>query len=178
MKISQEHAECFVYTEREGVLSPVGHDLKLRVENFSIDVEPGRITATFDPTSLRVLGAVKLGELDSEEPSDRDRKKIERNITESVLEASTYPSIEFESSSVESDGESVKIVGSLNLHGRTRSVELALSRQLGEWGMRYTLDQTRFGIKPYKALLGQLRIKKELEIEFRISEDRFDQLEL
>src|SRR4051812_4209200 len=41
MRIDPASAECLVYTFKEGLLSAVAHDLKIRVERFEIEVTPG-----------------------------------------------------------------------------------------------------------------------------------------
>ena len=57
---SSENAECFIYTFKEGLLSKVAHDLKLKVNGFEIRWENGEIQADFDPSSIEVLYACLL----------------------------------------------------------------------------------------------------------------------
>ena len=71
------------------------------------------------------------------------------------MNSAKFISIVFESTSV-SDAE---VTGKLTLHGITRDVRLSVTqdgeRRVGE----LRLDQRDFGIKPYSALLGALKIQ-------------------
>lgn len=179
MKFGPQKASCFVYTEREGMLSPIGHDLKIEVSDFTVEVaEDGETSATFDASSLRVIGAMHQGELDRDDISEKDRGKIEKNIVKDVLEVKKYPHIGFESTSISRDGESIRVKGKLELHGKTREIEFQLVHQIDEWGAKFSIHQPDFGIKPYKALMGQLRIKADVEVEFVMPEELFERLSI
>ena len=159
-------SDCFVYVYREGALSAVGHDLKLRVGDFRIEVggEP-MIQAELRADSLRVLGSMKNGSLDEGEPSPRDRRDIERNIAREVLEAGRYPVISFRSSAVEKTAEGARVTGRLELHGAVREIAFPVRLDAGRAVARVAVEQPAFGIKPYRALLGALRVKPEVVVE-------------
>ena len=63
LRYDQNTAECFVYTYKEGVLSAVAHDLKLRVGAFWLTVDPqdSAVSASFDPNSMEVVCAMVKG---------------------------------------------------------------------------------------------------------------------
>src|SRR5437868_973818 len=102
MTLDANSARCFVFVYREGLLSAVGHDLKLAVTRFTIDVDwaAKKVHAQFDPASLKVEGAMVDGRERPREPNEGDRHKIESHIAEDVLEVDRHPSITFESASV------------------------------------------------------------------------------
>ena len=158
-------ADCFVYVYREGALSAVGHDLKLRVTDFTIEVgEEASVQARFRADSLRVVGVLRGGTVDEREPSAKDRKEIEGNIAREVLEAGRYPEIFFSSKSV----ESARITGSLDLHGVRRDVSFEARQEGDRWAARVPIHQPDFRIKPYRALLGALRVKPEVVVEVSV----------
>jgi hypothetical protein len=163
--------DCFVYVYREGALSAVGHDLKLRVTAFRLEIggEP-LIQAEIRADSLRVAGVVRGGAIDESEPSARDRREIEGNVASAVLEAGRYPLISFRSLAVETTGEEARVTGRLELHGTVREVTFPVRRSAGRAVARVTLEQPVFGIKPYRALLGALRVKPAVEIEVIVPE--------
>ena len=165
--ISEANAQCFVYTGREGALSAVGHDLKLRVTRFQVSVDGDQATGSFDADSLRVMGAMHHGELNSDDISSKDRAKIEKSIQGDVLGAKKHPKIEF-SGTVEIDGETMSIDGTLKLNGQSHSLSVTSKREGDTWVSRTTVDQSRWGIKPYKALLGQLRVATHVDVEIRV----------
>ena len=158
-------ADCFVYVYREGALSAIGHDLKLRVTDFTIEIGDGpSVQARFRADSLRVVGVLRGGTVDEREPSAKDRKEIEGNIAREVLEAGKYPEIAFRSKSV----ESARVTGSLDLHGVRRDIAFE-ARQEGDcWLARIPIHQPDFRIKPFKALLGALRVKPEVLVEVSV----------
>ena len=97
------NSECFVYVYREGILSAVGHDLQLRVTEFTLvgEQEPLSIHAEFRADSLRVIGVLKNGVVNENEPSAQNKQEIENNIVRDVLETQKYPLISFHSTVIE-----------------------------------------------------------------------------
>ncbi len=152
-------AEVLIYTFKEGLLSAVAHDLKLRVTAFHIEIDEANqtIAATFDPSSLRVVCARKDGrDAPDALPSTR-LAEIEKNICDDVLRPTKFPELRFASTSVTDDS----IAGSLTLHGVTRPVRVSRSHEGAFWVARTAIDQRHFGIKPYSAALGTLKVKAE-----------------
>jgi polyisoprenoid-binding protein YceI len=165
MRFDESSAECRVFTFKEGLLSPLGHDLELRVGRFTIDVSDDRRTveAKLDAGSLRVAAARVDGR--SEDVSARDRASIEKTIVDDVLHARKYPEILFCSISVE-DRE---IRGTLTLHGRSREIRCAHEVAGARHTASVRLEQPQFGITPYRAMLGALRVRADLLVEVRLS---------
>lgn len=151
-------AECLVYTYREGLLAAVGHDLCLRVERFAVEVtgdpQAPAILARFDAASLRATGSVP--------PSDA--RKIEKSAADDVLAARRFPTIEFKSARVVRDGERARIEGQLTLHGVTRPLVADAVADASDWRAEVRLDQRDFGIKPFTAMLGTLKVKPNVTV--------------
>jgi YceI-like domain len=153
-------ATCEVFTFREGVLAAVGHDLKLRLERFEIEADGKSVRARFDPASLRVVAAMRGGREDPAALSERDRRDIERTSAREVLEAQRFPEIAFDSNEVRPDA----VRGTLSLHGRELSGEFAVRRAEGRAVAEVELDVRRFGIRPYTAMLGALRVSPRVRV--------------
>ena len=152
-------AECLVYTFREGLLAAVGHDLCLRVTSFSIEIGDGdAIVGRFDAASLRVTGDV----------SPADARKIERDAAGEVLAARRFPTVEFRSSRVVRDGERARIDGTLTLRGVTRPLAVDAVADAAAWRAEVRLDQRDFGIKPFSAMLGALRVRADVRVAIRV----------
>lgn len=163
-RFTQDSADVLVFTFKEGLLSAVAHDLKIRVTRFTIDVDPATnaITATFDPASLEVVSAMKNGQEAPGALGDSDRRKIEENIRSDVLHVKKHPEVRFSSTSVEEDGSGYRVRGQLTLHGRTREIAFT-SRSDGEGQVaEVKIHQPDFGIEPYSAMLGTLKIKPDV----------------
>jgi hypothetical protein len=150
--------DCRVSVFVEGMLTSFGHDATLRVTSLSLDVgDDDGITADFDSDSLRVVDNI----------SDANRRDIERNA-DKTLEPRKYPKIQFRSVSVERDSERAHIKGDLTLHGVTNQISLDAHSDGQRWHAKIILDQRKYGIKPFSAMLGALKIKPEVEVNISI----------
>ena len=138
--------------------SSFGHDVTLRVTSLSLDIgDDDGITADFDAGSLQVTDVI----------SDSNRKDIERNA-EKTLEPRKYSKIQFRSASVVRNGDHARIEGDLTLHGVTDQISLDAHDDGQHWHARVVLDQRKFGIKPFSAMLGALKIKPEVEVNISV----------
>lgn len=159
-------ARCRIYTYKEGLLSAVAHDLEIEVGRFRIERDERSLKATFDARSLRVLHAVSDGRPRPDALSARDRDKIEGNIAGEVLDVRRHPEVRFTAAIAgEPEGE---LRGTLELHGRSREVRVALHREGERWIGEATLHQPDFGITPYSAMLGTLRIKPDVRVRIEV----------
>lgn len=157
-KFDPNNASCHVYTYKEGLLSAIAHDLEIAVTDFSIDLEEGpdsfSIESRFSASSLRVLRAINAT------LSDRDKANIEKNIQEDVLHARRYPEIRFRAQGQKTDSLS----GQLSLHGQERSLRVSVRSDEKQRIAEATLHQPDFGIKPYSAMMGTLRVRAEVRV--------------
>lgn len=165
-KFDASDGDCFIYTYKEGLLSTVAHDLKIQVERFEIDIDPEtmRVSAKFEATSLRVLCAMKDDTELQGSISAKDCAEIEVSIVKDVLHTKAHPLITFESSSVRPTVDGYDIVGILKLHGKEKSIQAKAKSREGELVVEFVLNQPDFGIKPYSALLGTLKVKSEVRV--------------
>jgi polyisoprenoid-binding protein YceI len=166
-------AECLVFTKAEGVLSALAHDLKLRVGSFTlvVDETTGTVAAELDAASLRVVCAMRGDEDAPAALGARDLRSIEATIARDVLEVARHPAIRFRSSAPpeSAPGESgLRIAGALDLHGTVREVVVQVSRQGGCYVGETTLHKPDFGIRPYSAMLGTLRVAPDVRVRIAI----------
>jgi polyisoprenoid-binding protein YceI len=158
-------AEVLVFTFKEGLLSAVAHDLKLRVKKFGIEVEGDTVTAEFDPSSLTVVNAMKDGQDASGALPGFSVGEIEKNIAQDVLEPKRHSAIRFQSTSI----TDTEVKGRLSLHGHTREVVGRRKDAAGQKIAEFRLDQRDFGIKPFTAMLGTLKVKPEILVRVAFS---------
>ena len=156
-------AECLVFTWKAGLLAGVAHDLKLRVERFTIEIGDAGIRGRFDAASLRVVCAQSGGKDDPAALSDRDRREIEATIVRHVLDASRFPFVEFRSGSV-APSPGARIEGTLSIRGHDRPLALDVRREGERAVVEAILHQPDFGIRPYSAMLGALRIRPDVRV--------------
>jgi hypothetical protein len=156
-------AECLVFTYKAGLLAGVAHDLKLRAERFEIAIDDEGIRAQFDAASLRVVCAQAGGKDDLRALSDRDRREIEATIARDVLDARRHPFVVFRSGPIP-PGAEPGIDGSLTIRGRDRPLTLKPRREADRAVIETAIHQPDFGIRPYTAMLGALRIQPEVRV--------------
>src|SRR5215207_463711 len=165
-KLGPEKASLQVKTYREGVAAKVGHDLVLEVTRWeatvdiAADPESTRVELSADSRSMEVREGVR-----GVKPlTDKDRGEIRRNIDEKVLHGQP---IRFRSSAVRVvDGDARLVVeGDLTICGTTRRITAQLDSD-GEGRVSGTIPvvQSDWGIKPYRGLMGALKVRDELEI--------------
>jgi polyisoprenoid-binding protein YceI len=157
------NATLSVQTRRGGAAAKAGHDLLLHVTawegtlTIGEDGAPTAAELTADATSLRVQeGTGGMKALD-----DSDKANIHQTIDDEVLRRRD---IAYRSTAV--DG--TRVEGELTLGGRTRP--LALELELAGDGAVHahaTVTQSSWGMKPYSALFGTLKVLDEVEISLR-----------
>jgi polyisoprenoid-binding protein YceI len=162
------------HTYKDGVLSRVAHDLRIAVKRFTVHVNGDDVTATFDLTSVSPEGAIVGGRLDPHVLGPKDLKEITNTIETEVLQTTRFREARF-SASLQRMGAKLGVRGKLDLHGVVREIEfearLEGDRLVGEFELR----PSEFGIAPYKALLGTLRVRDSVLIVFSIDPTEIEQ---
>jgi hypothetical protein len=143
-----------VYTWREGLLARVGHDLRISASTFTFREEEGRWTLRVPVHALRVDGAMKDGRLVP--VGDGDRRDIEAAMHEEVLRARQFPEVV---ATVVGDAVELRLMG--------RTLRLSVDARRADGRVRATVElvPSRWGIPPYKALLGALRLQDRVRVD-------------
>ena len=156
-----DNGRMLVKTYREGVAAKVGHDLVIEVTRWEATVTGGdapSISLTADPRSLEV----RSGERGVKPLTDKDRVEIRKNIDEKVLGGSP---ISFTSTGARSDGGRLVVDGDLTMGGTTRPVSMTLDEAAdGTLAGTISLVQSEWGIKPYRGLMGALKVRDDVEV--------------
>jgi polyisoprenoid-binding protein YceI len=160
MRLGPDNASLQVKTYREGVAAKAGHDLVIDVTGWeaTVDVPGSTVELSADPTSLQVREGLR-----GVKPlTDKDRAEIRRNIDEKILRGQP---ITFRSSSVRRADGDLLVEGDLTMAGSTRRVTAQLNVGAdGRVGGTIELTQSDWGIKPYRGLMGALKVRDEVEI--------------
>ncbi len=169
-KFDATKAECFVFVFKEGLLSAVAHDLKLAVEDFKIEIDPKARTVNgwFDPSSIHVVAAMRDGRDAPRELSDTNKKEIERNIARDVLLPQKYPDIRFASKQVSDVDSGFVVKGILTLCGKKKEIPISVRYERKHYVAEATVCQLDFGIRPYSALMGTLKVKADVLVRIRV----------
>jgi polyisoprenoid-binding protein YceI len=163
-------AQCVVYSFKEGLLSKLAHDLKHRVTRFSVrvDEQTREIEAEIDAQSLRVECVMNDGVESKNGLSEDDKRKIEGQMIEDVLNARKHPMIRFKSTAVVERPDALEIQGVLELNDHRRPVTTLARRVNGHYVAQLTINQPDFAITPYSAMMGTLKIKPEVLVRLHV----------
>jgi hypothetical protein len=179
LKFDASNAECSVFTYKEGWLSAIAHDLQLIVSQFEIAMEVSHqgndlsgwdisIEAVFDAASLRTVCALKDGRELSGALKPSDYKDIEKNINEVILRSKQLQHIRFSSADVSGDFDRLQIKGPLTLCGVTQTIVFPALRYKAGYVAEVILNQPDFGIKPFSAVLGTMKVKPKIKVRMRV----------
>ena len=156
-----------VHSYRSGLLAGLGHEHVIRAHAFAGTVvydarDPSRssVALTVLTDSLRVVPA----------DDSADIPAITKAMREHVLNVAGFPEVSFASTDVRVRGDTVHLRGNLTMVGVTRPVELDLTLHVTPEVLHvsgsFTVKQTDFGIRPYAAGLGTVRVKDQ--VTFRL----------
>jgi len=151
------------------LLSRLAHDLELGLDDFELVYAEGRVTFSFAPSSLVVMGPVIDGVLVAEGLSNRHKAEIRTNIRDKVLLTAHHPEGRFEGNYVEDD-TGVRVEGNLTLLAETRPVVFELAQASGAFRGVVELVPSRWGIQPFTAMFGALRLKDRVEVVVTVRE--------
>lgn len=158
-------------TGRAGAGSTLGHDLTIELAAWSAKLDApaanpaeAHVTARIELTSLAVSegsgGAVPL--------SDKDRAEIGKNAKR-TLDVDRHPTATFESRQVALGQDQTTISGVLTLHGVAAPVDIDVREvEPGRYRATTVITQSEYGIKPYSAFLGALKVRDDVGVEIEV----------
>jgi polyisoprenoid-binding protein YceI len=159
-KFGPENATLQVETVRSGAAAKAGHDLTIDVRSWEATLEVGdssSLSLSADPTSLHV----REGKGGMQALKDDDKEDIRKTIDKDVLKKK---GISFQSSSCEPAGDSLKVSGDLEMGGNTKPITFEISENGGTITGSAKVKQSDWGIKPYSALFGALKVNDEVTV--------------
>lgn len=168
-QLGPQSGRLLIKTGRTGLGARAGHDLVIEATSWNC-----RVTVTpADPAQSSVTVQVDVDSFEVREGTggvkpltDSDRSEIKRNIREKILHTSEHPTITFQSTSVSGSPEALTVDGDLTIMGVTRpATATAAVSDDGDVRGSATVVQSDWGIKPYSALLGALKLADEVAIE-------------
>jgi polyisoprenoid-binding protein YceI len=154
-----------VRTQRTGAAAKAGHNLLFHVTAWEAtlqvaeDIADTRLEVSVDGSSLRVIegtgGMQSLG--------DDDKANIEQTLDDEVLKRQT---VTFRSTGVQPGANGgFKVQGDLTLSGATRPLAFdVVATRDGKLSAVAVVKQTDWGMKPYSALFGALKVVDEVEV--------------
>src|SRR5215216_6080740 len=170
-RLGPESGRLLVNTTRTGLGAKAGHDLTIEVTRWHgrarVDTAVpanSSVTIQVDVDSFHVrqgTGAVKP-------LTNADRAEISKTLKQ-VLHTAQHPIITFRSRRVEGSAGSFTLDGELTVMGVTRAVTLQGRVTDGRVVGGATVVQSRWGIRPYSAFFGALKLSDEVKVDFDVA---------
>ncbi len=159
-----------VFTFKDGILARAAHDLALRMERFEITLDGDHVTAVLPLDALEVIGPVEGGVVRTDRYDAAQRAEVEQTMHGEVLHSTRHPMARFGGRAV-ADGAGFHVDGQLELCGRTTTLSFDVRRDGDLYRARFEIAPSRWGISPYKALLGAIKLKDAVRIELALTEN-------
>jgi polyisoprenoid-binding protein YceI len=160
-RLGPDDGTLSVRTGRKGAAAKAGHDLLIHVTAWEATLvlgEQSSVALDADATSLRVQegtgGMQSLG--------DDDKANIRQTIDDDVLKGQA---ISFRSTQVTGADGRLSVEGELTLAGTTRPLAFDLAVGDGRVTGVAVVTQSEWGMKPYSALFGALKVADDVRVE-------------
>ncbi len=159
-------------TGRTGLGRRAGHDLTIEVTRWHADI----VVNTADPDQSSATATIEAGSLAVREGTgglkpltDADRADIQATISDKILHTAGHPDITFTSAQVTGTTDAFQVSGDLTILGQAHPATIHGAITAGRLRGHATITQSRWGIKPYSAFAGALRLADDIEIEFDLT---------
>jgi polyisoprenoid-binding protein YceI len=153
-----------VHVGKTGLLSVAGHE-----HWVNAPISSGVLNESDNPRVEFQVEAAKMEVKPDPKVDAKSQANTQKAMQESTLESTKYPQISFRSTRADKQGEGLwQVTGVLALHGVTKPVTLSVKREGDGYAGHTVIRQTDFGIKPVTAAAGVVKVKNELDIDFRI----------
>lgn len=167
--LGPDSGQLLIKTSRTGLGARAGHDLTIEVTRWQADVIVDTVDVASSSASVDVDAdsfAVRTGIGGVKPLTNADRAEISKTIREQILHTGQHPAITFRSTHVAGTPESFSINGDLTIAGTTQPVELRGRLTGDRVDGSAAVVQSRWGIRPYTAFFGALKLADEVAIEF------------
>jgi polyisoprenoid-binding protein YceI len=162
-----DQGRIILRTFRDGLAAQAGHDLTIEATRWSgvlgvnEDLSPANLDVRIDMGALVVrdgTGGVKP-------LTDRDRREIAVTARK-VLASDRHPEAVFAAAGFEPvAGGGGEISGTLTVGGQARPLKVHVTQSgAGRYHAEAQVVQTDYGIKPYTAFFGALRVRDAVDI--------------
>jgi len=173
-RLDPAQSKFIVHANRTGLAWFKGHSHRIAVGDFSGTAELN--VGAVNPASLQLT--VRAASLEETDPvfTPEQKKIINKELNDLVLETAKYPEITFKSTDVKGSVVSgmfdVRIGGDLTLHGVTKHIVIPATvtvtgdtmRAVGE----FEIDRKDFKVNATEAFHGFVKVKHHLKFEFDI----------
>ena len=177
-EVDTEATRVLIHVHRAGLMRRAGHDHVIASEHVS-----GEVEYTPDRDSSAKL-RVPLADLVVDAPAYRERFDLDpevsessirgtrRNMLEKVLDPETYPDVRVTVAAENLEATRPALTVTIGLQGAESvydvPVDLTIDAESLEVSGNFTILHTDFGMRPFRAAAGLLRVADEIDIHFEL----------
>jgi polyisoprenoid-binding protein YceI len=114
-----------------------------------------------------VDGVMRNGKCKRNDLKRKDHLEIEKNIRDVILLSGEFPTIAFKGNGSLQTGTS-SVPGQLTLRERKQEVQLIITKSDQAIAGQIEIQPSRWGISPFRALLGAIRVQDRVQITFEL----------
>jgi polyisoprenoid-binding protein YceI len=163
-----------VQASATGVLSVFGHNPRIALRDYQGEIQ--FVPETFEKTHVQLK--IQTGGMEVlDEMKKDDRRKLEQEMYEKVLEVQRFSTAAYESKEIrvqklDYDLLQARVSGELSFHGVTQ--EHSLDARVANMGTtlrvsgEFFLRLSDYGVKPVSFAGGALRLKDEIKFNFEL----------
>ena len=169
-KVGPSQGRLLLRTSRQGVAAQVGHDLLIEVTRWSgvVEVAEDRSASTVEVTADTASLTVVEGTGGVKPLSGKDKRDIEQT-TRKLLQTERHPRAVFACKDVRPTSDGGTLEGTLTLLGIDRPISLDVTERAdGSYRATGQIPQSEYGIKPYTALFGALKLADVVTVEVEL----------
>ena len=169
-RFGPESGRLLVHTTRTGLGAKAGHDLTIEVTRWHAHATVDSVTPANSSVTVEVDAdsfEVRKGTGGVKPLSDADRAEIHQTL-KGILHTAQHPTITFRSRRVDGSAASFTCDGELMIMGVTHPVALQGRVADGRVVGGATVVQSRWGIRPYSAFFGALKLSDEVKVDFDV----------
>jgi polyisoprenoid-binding protein YceI len=173
-RLDPSQSTFIAHANRAGLAWFKGHSHRLAVKDF--DGEASLSLDAVNPASLTLnIRSASIEETDPFFTADQ-KKIINKEVNDLVLETAKYPEIAFRSTAVKGAMKSgafdVEITGDLTLHGATKQITIPATVTVDGDTMRakgaFSIDRKKFNVNATEAFHGFVKVRHTIKFEFDI----------
>jgi polyisoprenoid-binding protein YceI len=174
--LSASDGEVLLHTGVIGTAARMGHRLTIAMRSWRATVDwdgddPSGVEVTIDLDSLDVVH----GEGGMTPLSGAEKTLVRTNALK-TLQAKRFPQATFRSSAIDRNGDTLRLVGTLQIAGRSggQTVDVRVEPDGAEWRIagEAVVRHSDFGIKQYSMLMGAMKVADEVEVTIAVARRR------
>jgi hypothetical protein len=158
------HGTLHIFTYREGLLSRIAHDLRFILPSSVLNQTGDEITGRFKLSQIQLEGALVQGKLAPKLLTEKDRRKILKNLHEKILQSAKHPFAE-----VNGRLNDKRFEGQLGLRNQKAPISCPIQTTAQGFEGQFEIQPSHWGIAPFKAIFGAIQLQDRIGVALQFT---------